>query len=116
MISFSPLKDTERIQMSQSLKYSIDESVAAVKSKLNEILVNDIKKPYIKTSWNNNELIIQIEKMGSSEIRIQLTEVNGKCTIQESKRAISFMHKPFVGEVEKTVHDIFTNKLGARKV
>ncbi len=96
-------------------KYSIEGSAEAIKSKLTDILAREIKKPYVKTSWNQHELLIRIEKMGSSEIKIQLAEANGNCTIQEAKRSIAMMHKAFIGEVEKIVDDLLTNKLGAKK-
>ena len=101
--------------MSHSFKYRVEGSAETVKSKLADILTREIKKPYVKTSWNNYELVIRIEKMGSSEIKIQVVELDGNCTIQESKRSIAFMHKAFIGEVEKIVDDLLVNKLGARK-
>ncbi|MES2613804.1 MAG: hypothetical protein V4591_00140 [Bdellovibrionota bacterium] len=99
--------------MSGAFKYLAEGSVDEVKVKLTSILATEIKKAYVKTSWNSNELIIRIEKMGTSEIKIQLKDQNNKCSIQESKRSISMMHKPFIGEVEKIVDDLLVNKLGA---
>ena len=101
--------------MSYSIEYQINENAETVKSKLINILTTEIKKPYVKTSWNDYELSIKIEKMGSSEIKIQLKEQEGICLIQESKRNIAFMHKAFIGEVEKIIDDMLTLKLGARK-
>ena len=102
--------------MSLLSKYHIQGSAEIIKSKLNDILSKEVKKPYVKTFWNNYELVIQIEKMGSSEIKIHVIESDGNCIIQEAKRSIAFMHKAFIGEVEKIVDDLLTNKLGAKKV
>jgi hypothetical protein len=53
--------------------------------------------------------------MGTSEIKMSLQD-NGKGTkIQETKRNIAMMHKPFIGDVERMVVEIFENKLGAKK-
>lgn len=102
--------------MSNHIKYEVTGDVETIKSKLSSILSSEIKKPYVKTSWSEHELIIRIEKMGTSEIKILLKEQNGKCLIQESKRSISMMHKPFISEVERIVDDLLLNKLGASKV
>lgn len=98
-----------------SFKYHVDGKAEEIKLKLIDILAQEIKKPYVKTNWNNHELSICIEKMGTSEIKIQLKEQEGKCTIQEAKRSIAFMHKAFIGEVEKIVDNILINRLGAKK-
>ena len=102
--------------MSQAFKYLAEGTAESTKVKLIEILAKEITKPYVKTSWSQNDLHIKIEKMGTSEIQIKLTDNNGKCSIEESKRAIAFMHKAFIGEVEKMVDDLLTNKLGAKRV
>ena len=101
--------------MTITFKYIIEENIDSVKTRLLDILKNEIKKSYVKTSWNQNELCIRIEKMGTSEIKIQLNEQNNKCTIQESKRSVAMMHKPFIAEVEKIVDELLTQKLGAKK-
>ena len=102
--------------MSNSFKYITDEKIDSVKTRLLDILKTEIKKSYVKTSWNQNELVIRIEKMGTSEIKIQLSENDSKCLIQESKRNVAMMHKPFISEVEKIVDDLLLNKLGAKKM
>ena len=102
--------------MSNSFKYITDENINSVKTRLLDILKTEIKKSYVKTSWNQNELVIRIEKMGTSEIKIQLSENDSKCLIQESKRNVAMMHKPFISEVEKIVDDLLLNKLGAKKM
>lgn len=96
-------------------QYEIEKSLDAVKSDLNRVMAEEIKKSYVKTAWNENELSIKIEKGGTSEIRIGLTEKDGKVVVSELKRNISFLHKPFIGEVEKMIDHILSHKLGARK-
>jgi hypothetical protein len=102
--------------MSKLFKFQIEGAPQDIKSKLETLLVKEITKPYVKTSWKDCELIIKIEKMGSSEIHIQLKEENGKCSIIESKRSIALMHKAFIGEVENIVDNLLTKKLGATKI
>jgi hypothetical protein len=95
--------------------YLVDKDVATTKEQLTNTIKAEIKKDYVKTSWNGNELSIKIEKMGTSEIKMSLQD-NGKGTkIQETKRNIAMMHKPFIGDVERMVVEIFENKLGAKK-
>lgn len=98
------------------IQYSIEKTIDAVKSELSKVIANEIKKDYVKTSWDQNELCIKIEKGGTSEIRIGLKEKDGKVLISEVKRNIAFLHKPFIGEVEKMIDHILDQKLGARKV
>jgi hypothetical protein len=98
-----------------SINYVINKEIESVKSELTGLIAKEIKKDYLKTSWNNNELIIKIEKMGTSEICIELKNDNGKVQICEVRRKIAFTHKPFAGEVEKMVADILGNKLGAQR-
>ncbi|WGL61496.1 hypothetical protein QEJ31_07820 [Pigmentibacter sp. JX0631] len=98
-----------------SIKYVINRDLDQVKSELTKLIASEIKKDYVKTSWENNQLIIKIEKMGSSVICIALKNENGKVHICEESRKIAFTHKPFAGEVEKMVADILGNKLGAQR-
>ncbi len=98
-----------------SISYVIKKELASVKTELTGLIAKEIKKDYVKTSWNNNELIIKIEKMGTSEICIELKNDNGSVSICEVRRKIAMMHKPFAGEVEKMVDDILGNKLGAQR-
>lgn len=98
-----------------SISYVIKKEIAAVKTELTGIIAKEIRKDYVKTSWNNNELIIKIEKMGTSEICIELKNDGGNVHISEVRRKIAFTHKPFAKEVEKMVEDILGNKLGAQR-
>ncbi len=101
--------------MSKHFMYHVEGNAESTKTKLTDVLAKEIKKSYVKTSWNNLDLAIKIEKMGTSEIHIQLKDENGICTIKESKRNIAMMHKAFIGEVEKMVDDLLVHKLGAKK-
>lgn len=101
--------------MADLMKYNVEKNLDTTKTQLIGILSKEIKKPYITTSWNNYELTIKIEKAGTSEIKFMLKGQGENSTIEETKRSIAFMHKPFIGEVEKTVNDLLVNKLGARK-
>lgn len=98
-----------------SINYVIKKEIDSVKSELSQLIAKEIKKDYVKTFWNNNELIIKIEKMGTSEFCIELKNENGNVSICEVRRKIAMMHKPFAGEVEKLVDDILSNKLGAQR-
>jgi hypothetical protein len=102
--------------MATKFKYTVEGQIEQIKSRLGEILTKEINKPYVKTSWKDKELIIKIEKAGTSEINILLSEQGNNCLIEESKRSIAFMHKPFIGEVESIVDNLLTNKLGAKRV
>ncbi len=103
--------------MTFKLNFEMNKSLSTFKDQLNHIIKSEIDKPYIKTEWKNNVLQIVVDKMGKSEIRIKFTDINEDiCRIEEESRNISMMHKPFVGEVEKIVSNIFVNKLGAKNV
>ncbi|WP_186646469.1 hypothetical protein [Fluviispira vulneris] len=97
------------------INYVINKGIAAVKNELIDILAREIKKDYVHTSWDNNDLIIEIKKMGSSKINIAFKEIGNEVRINEVKRNIAMMHKPFTAEVEKMVDDILVNKLGAKR-
>ena len=98
-----------------TISYVIKKEINSVKSELTNIIAKEIKKDWVKTSWNNNELIIKIEKAGTSEICIELKTDSDNVRICEVRRKIAMMHKPFAGEVEKMVDDILGNKLGAQR-
>jgi len=98
------------------IQYAVEKTLQDVKADLAKIIASEIKKDYVKTSWDENQLCIKIDKGGSSEIRIGLQEKDGKVLISELKRSIAFLHKPFIGEVEKMIDHILGQKLGARKV
>lgn len=98
------------------IQYTAEKNLEDVKSDLKKIISEEIKKDYVKTSWDQNELCIKIEKGGTSEIRIGLQEKEGKVLISEIKRNIAFLHKPFISDVEKMIDHILGQKLGARKV
>ena len=98
------------------IQYCITSNLDDTKNKLSEIIRHEFKKDYIKTSWNNHELCIRIEKVGASEIKIALTQEGDSVFLKESSRNISMMHKPFVSEVERRVHLVMEEKLGAKKV
>lgn len=103
--------------------YVIEKDIKSVTSELKNILAKEIKKDYVKTSWEKDGeiLVITIEKMGTSKIEIEFKcdkNSNGSETIKisEKGRKIAMMHKPFAGEVEHMVEDILGNKLGAKRV
>jgi len=96
-----------------SFHYTIAKDLSTVKKELVSIMASEIKKDYVKPQWDGDNLIIKIEKMGSSEIRFALYQEGNNVHIQEKKRNISFLHKPFVGDVERTVQHILGTKLGA---
>lgn len=102
--------------MMAKIKYVIQENATDVKTKLIEIISREIKKDYVKTAWDKMVLCIKIEKMGSSEIRLALNSSGEQTLIEETKRSIAMMHKPFIADVEKVVENILQNKLGAQKI
>jgi len=93
--------------------YTIAKDLASVKKELASIMTQEIKKDYVKPQWDGDNLVIKIEKMGSSEIRFALYEQGGSVHIQEKKRSISLLHKAFVGDVERAIQHLLGNKLGA---
>lgn len=102
--------------MAESLRYQVDHDIKKAKSLLKDILDKELAKSYISTSWKDDELTIRIDKGGTSEFKFNLTEhANGKCLIQETKRAVALLHKPFAGEVQKTVDRLLVDKMGAKK-
>lgn len=98
------------------IHYCANDNLENTKNKLNTILENEFKKDYIKTFWENDELCIRIEKMGTSEIKIHLAQDGDQVHLKESKRNISMMHKPFVAEVERRVQVVMEDRLGATQV
>lgn len=103
--------------MAQDFCYLVSKDPETVKQELTALLNQEIKKDYIKSTWSGNFLLIKIEKAGTSELCLSIDRKDGKTTIMEdkSKRKISFMHKPFIGEVEKVIDDLLCRKLGAQK-
>lgn len=103
--------------MAQDFCYLVGKDPDTVKQELTSLLTQEIKKDYIKSSWSGNALSIKIEKAGSSELCFLVDKKDGKTAITEdkAKRKISFMHKPFIGEVERVIDDLLCRKLGAQK-
>jgi len=97
--------------------YTTPKAFVTLKSELEDILKNDIKKSYITPVWNGNELLLKIEKVGTSKIYFEFAEMGDKSTtIKEKKREIAMMHKPFASEVEKMVDSILVDKMGAKRI
>jgi hypothetical protein len=72
-----------------------------------EAAVSKIGLPsFAKFVWENDELCVQIDKAGKSEFRLCLMQQGDTVNIAETKRSISFMHKPFVSKVESVVGQI----------
>ncbi|MBX9704497.1 MAG: hypothetical protein K2X39_10125 [Silvanigrellaceae bacterium] len=98
-----------------SIHYISNKSIDTLKKEITDEIGKKITKDWIKTSWNENELLVRIEKGSSSEFAISLIADEGEVNIKESRRKIALLHKPFSGEVEKAIDSILKN-VGAKKV
>lgn len=65
-------------------------------------------------SWEQNTMLVRIEKGGKSEFKIALQSQGSDTKFVETKRDVAMFHKPFVGRVESFVDQIL-NKAGAAK-
>lgn len=77
-----------------------------VKSAINTSLQNMSLPSFATVAWEGNELIVRIDKGGKSEFRLGVKPSGDSVTITETKRDLSFLHKPFVGKVETVVSQI----------
>lgn len=103
--------------MADNLCYVFDSDINSVKKEISRFLSEDLKKSYIKTQWSGDLFSIKIEKAGTSELSFLVEDKDNKVSITEdrSKRKVALMHKPFIGEVEKIIHELLSNKMGGTK-
>lgn len=79
-----------------------------VRDQIKKRLSNAEIPSFVEISWKDNELCIGISQGGKSEFRLALSESSNGVTIEESKRDVAFLHRAFVGTVEKMVDKIIT--------
>lgn len=111
---FEKVKDR---QFMTDMSYVVHGSKADVKKALLDLIATEVKPSYVRPVWEDDCLLLNIEKAGHSELRIRVRELEGgKIEIFEKKsdRRIAFMHKLFVPEIEKRFHNAMINKLGAQ--
>jgi len=83
-------------------------------AKATELINSQIKitplPDYATLTWNNQEEIsLKINKTGKSEVKLSIKEHNNSVIIEEMKRDISFLHKPFIHIVENEITKIINN-------
>ncbi len=99
-----------------ALNWEIQETdLELCKTKINEAIQLAGLPDFAKVVWDKNEMCVRIEKAGKSEFRLALKSESGKVKLVESKRDVSFMHKPFVPRVEGVVDNVMS-KIGAKKI
>ncbi|NBX15975.1 MAG: hypothetical protein EBR09_01270 [Proteobacteria bacterium] len=69
---------------------------------------------FASVSWEQNTMLVKIDKGGKSEFKITLQNQGTDTKFVETKRDVALFHKPFVGKVESFVDQIL-NKAGAAK-
>ena len=69
---------------------------------------------FASVSWEQNTMLVRIEKGGKSEFKLALQSQGADTKFVETKRDVALFHKPFVGRVESFVDQIL-NKAGAAK-
>lgn len=69
---------------------------------------------FASVSWEQNTMLVRIDKGGKSEFKIALQSQGSDTKFIETKRDVALFHKPFVGKVESFVDQIL-NKAGAAK-
>ena len=74
--------------------------VDKVKKLLSETMQKSDVPTFVKTTWEQNELCVKVDKNGKSEFRLALSAEGEKVKIFETKRSVALLHKPFVGRVE----------------
>jgi hypothetical protein len=78
--------------------------------------LNDARIPnYVTLNWADDELCILISHGGKSEFRLTLSGDKNGMRICETKRDISFLHRPFVSMVEKLVDKVLAEAGFVRK-
>jgi hypothetical protein len=89
---------------------SIDEAKTLLQKELQAAGVPS----FANISWEQNTMLVRIEKGGKSEFKMSLQTLGTDTKFIETKRDVAFLHKPFVGRVETFVDQIL-NKAGAAK-
>lgn len=98
-----------------ALAWTINQkSVENVKGEISTALKNMNLPSFANVGWEGDELCVRIEKGGKSEFRLALKPQGEAVKITETKRDISFLHKPFVGKVESVVSELM-GTVGAAK-
>lgn len=87
--------------------------VESAKQKIDQTL-NSKLPSFAKVSWNASELCVTLDKGGKSEFKINVKSQGSDVLIEEAKRNVSFLHKPFVGKVEEIIERMMGD-LGAKK-
>ena len=64
--------------------------------------------------WAGDTLQVLIEKGGKSEFHLGFTESAGNVTVQEVKRKVALLHKPFAGKVEDKVTELLQGLGGSK--
>ena len=97
-----------------TLSFQVPNStVDDVKKSLKGVLTTDIPS-FAKVDWDNDDLLVKIDKAGKSEFRIAVKADGGHVKIHETKRSVALLHKAFVGQVEGFVEKILS-KIGAKR-
>ncbi|MFZ9520418.1 MAG: hypothetical protein ACO3A4_08070 [Silvanigrellaceae bacterium] len=89
---------------------SADEAKSLLQKELQAIGVPS----FASVSWEQNTMLVRIDKGGKSEFKIALQSQGADTKFIETKRDVALFHKPFVGKVESFVDQIL-NKAGAAK-
>lgn len=89
-------------------------NIENVKTDIDSSLKKMSLPSFANVCWEGNELCVRIEKGGKSEFRLGVNPAGTDVKITETKRNISFLHKPFVGRVESVVEQIMGD-IGAAK-
>lgn len=89
-------------------------SVDQVKKDIDSFISKTTVPQFVSVGWDGNDLCVRVEKGGKSEFRIAVKPAGQDVQIVETKRDISFLHKPFVGKVEGVVAQIMSDA-GAAK-
>ncbi len=98
-----------------AMNWSVEGKTADVIRQSIDAALNQMGIPsFAQVGWEKDELCVRIDKAGKSEFRMRLKTDGSKIKIEETKRDISFMHKPFVGKVESFVEQVM-NTVGAKK-
>jgi hypothetical protein len=80
----------------------------SMRNYINERLNQAHIPSFVTVDWKNDELSVVISHGGTSEFRLSLSVSPTGLCITETKRDIAFLHRAFVGKVERMIDKVLS--------
>jgi hypothetical protein len=89
-----------------------NKTIDEAKSDIDKVILNESIPEFVSTAWNDNDLIITIQKMGLSQLVLRLGQDQGDVLINENNRKVAIFHRPYITLVEDIMKRLL-DKAGA---